>query len=173
MTEPKKYGEKQVQQIRWIYLGAIFIWIAICYLLKLIPGRDWVEVLIVILPLVIFISAWYFADRVTNIVEDFMGKTNVLTLGLIIALPLLNWVQDRGPEKKQFTQIMAVAIIFSLLTLIDIWVGHDELCVLRHAESALQTMAITLLIFGLYRFFIDPHNEQKVAGFVNPVVINE
>ena len=170
--DPKNYDENQIQEIRWIYIGAIVIWLIICWALRLFPARGWIELSILILPLLIFVLAWYFANRVTNTVEDFMGKTNVLTLGLIIALPLLNWANNRGHERRQFIQIMALAIILSLLTLIDIWVGHNELCLLRHAESSLQTMAIILLIFGLYRFFIDPHNEHKLSRLIEPIIVS-
>ena len=154
--DPKLYDPKQAEWVKLIYILAIVLWIIICFLLKLIPGHNWVEWGILILPIVIFLYAWSVADKVSTTVEDYMGKTNILTLGLIIAMPLLNWVQGRKDDRKQFTQLMAVAIIFSMLTLIDISVGHDELCIIRHAESALQTMAIVLLIFGLYRFFINP-----------------
>ena len=161
-----RYSQSQAEQVKWIYILGIILWLIICFLLKLIPANDFFEYLIIALPIVVFVFSWYYADRVSTVVEDYMGKTNVLTLGLIIALPLLNWVQDRGPEKKQFIQIMAVAIIFSMLTLIDLWVGHEELHVIRHAESALQTMAITLLIFGLYRYFIDPHPKTNLKSMI-------
>ena len=156
----KAYDLKQSKWVEWIYIIGIIVWLVICYLLKLLPTNDWVELSIIGLPIVIFVFSWYSSDRVSPVVEDYMGKTNVLTLGLIIALPLLNWVQDRSGARKQFTQIMATAIIFSMLTLIDIWVGHDELCIVRHAESVLQTIAIVLLIFGLYRFFIESQDTK-------------
>jgi len=158
------YSSSQVQWVHLIYILSIVIWLIICYLLKLAPGKDWLEWVILAIPIVVFLLSYYFADQVSDVVEDFMGKTNVLTLGLIIALPLLNWIEQRcGMERKQFTQIMATAIIFSMLTLIDIWVGHDQLFLIRHAESSLQTMAIVLLIFGLYRYFVDPVQSKQTV----------
>lgn len=152
------YDENQTQIIRWIYLGAIIIWVVICYLLGLFPVSGLIETCILLVPIIVFLLAWIYVDRVTDTVENFVGSTNVLTLGLIIAMPLMNWVNGQWGERKQFSEILATAIILSLLTLIDFWVPHDSICIVRHMESAMQTMAIALLIFGLYRFFIEgPH----------------
>jgi MFS family permease len=155
------YHSVQVKWIKWIYLIAIVLWLVICFLLKLLPGRDWIEWGIIALPIALFALGWFFADEISEEVENYMFKTNVLTLGLIIAMPLLNWVADRHSNRRQFTEIMAVAIILSMITLLDVWVGHDKLCIVRHAESALQTMAITLLIFALYRYFVETANTSE------------
>jgi hypothetical protein len=155
---PKEYADHQAEWVRWIYVIGIVLWLIICYFLGLFPGKDWIEWCILFIPIIVFLFAWYAADQVTDTVEDFVGTTNVLALGLIVAMPLMNWVQGKTEVKKQFTQLLATAIILSLLTLIDIWVPHDKLPILRHAESVLQTMAISLLIFALYRYFIEgPH----------------
>jgi hypothetical protein len=94
-----------------------------------------------------------------------MLKANLLTLGLLIALPLINWARDASPESKEmFMKIAATAIILSLLTLIDWWVNKKYIYLLKHTKSIFQTYAIVLLMIGLYKFFCEAAYSKEPVG---------
>jgi hypothetical protein len=84
-----------------------------------------------------------------------MFAANFLTIGLLLALPLLNWT-SKGYNgcKKTFTLIIILAITFSILSMYDIWVPKKWLSVYKHGRSCLQTLSLTLVIFGLVEYFL-------------------
>jgi len=157
------YNNNQIINIRRVYLFALIGWIILIALYKLIPPSDVIEAIILFLPVLVFIISYVSVPEITYKVEKYMFKANLLTLGLLVALPLLNWIYTNHNENRAlFIKLAATAIIFSMVTLIDVWVPRDHLPVVKHIKSVLQTMAITLLIFGLYRFFIDQTQENNM-----------
>jgi hypothetical protein len=166
-TENSTYTPQQVTEVRIIYLVGIVAWILLSWYFGFFPTTDTMEWLIFLLPIVLFLVAWASIPYVSGHVESFMYRSNILTLGLLIALPLLSWVEVRHPERKQFVPIMGTAIILSMLTLVDIWVPHDQLPWIKHIKSIMQTVAIVLLVYGLYRYFVDPNFEAREANLSN------
>ena len=156
------YDNDQTTGIKRVYLFALIGWIILIITYKLIPPHDAIEIAILFVPIVVFLISYISIPKITYKVERYMFKANLLTLGLLVALPLLNWVNtNRNENRTLFIKLAATAIIFSMLTLIDVWVPCEYLPVVKHIKSVLQTSAITLLIFGLYRFFIEQAKELK------------
>jgi len=156
------YTHSQKKTVRWVYLLGLIAWIVLVSLYGLIPSCDAVETLIVFIPVVVFTISYLNIPNINRKVEKYMFKANLLTLGLLVVLPLITWVNARYTKTRVlFIKLTATAIILSMITLIDVWVTHEYLPVVKHIKSVLQTAAITLLIFGLYRFFIEHSGEEK------------
>lgn len=160
LSDNSCYSKPQVIKVKWVYLLGLIGWIVLIFLYRLVPPMDGVETAILLLPVIVFTVSYMNIPTVTYSVEKYMFKANLLTLGLLVVLPLLTWVNARfNKNRALFIKLAATAIIFSMITLIDVWIPHDYLPVVKHIKSVLQTTAITLLIFGLYRFFIE-HSQE-------------
>lgn len=157
------HDDKQIFQLRVVYTIFMFLWTYIAFSLGLFSKVcNWVEWLILLLPIFIFSIGFFSVPDISHQVEGFMFRANLLTLGLLVALPLLNWMNERYQgDKLLFMKLISIAIIFSMLTLIDVWVPHRFLPIIKHIRSALQTISITLLIYVLFRFYI----EESSASF--------
>lgn len=165
------YTQNQIKMIRWVYFFAIIGWLFLIFWYQLFPPLDFIEAGILVLPLMVFLISYSSIPHITEQVEGYMFKANLLTLGLLIALPLLNWAYSNfNGNRVLFIKLAATAIIFSMLTLIDVWVPHRFLPLEKHIKSILQTSAITLLIFALYRFFIEKAKEPKEPKVTETVI---
>jgi len=148
----QKYNTDVIFWTRIIYITAIVIWLIIIiytgfYKLK--------AAFVLIIPLVIFGIGIFSISSLTAEVEDYMFTANFLTVGLLLALPLLNWTSKNYSGSKQtFTLIIVLAITLSILSMYDIWVTKKWLSVYKHARSCLQTLSLTLVIFGLIEYFL-------------------
>jgi len=141
--------------ITGVYVFFIILWICILCYFQLFSSRDWIQWFIILIPFIAFIIAISFSHQLTGTVENFAFRTNILSLGIIIVLPLIIWIAEKySGDKRKLLQLLTLAIVFSLLSLIDYWVSERYLCVVKHIKSALQTMAITLLIVSIYTFFL-------------------
>lgn len=130
-------------------------WIIILMMLKIYPD-DIPEWALCILPVLLFTLGIIFSDRMDKEMQDCMNRSNIITLGLVIALPLLDWIaRHHGGDRKKFITACGFAIMLSLLTLIDIPMPDDKVYVLMHLRSILQTISVILLMLALYKFFFD------------------
>lgn len=159
------YNDNEHSYLRLIYLCAILVWVAIIYLLNLLPPRNIIEMLILLIPPAVFLIALLSVHTITESVEELMLKANLLTLGLLVALPLINWSRETTTESKAtFINIAATAIILSMITLLDFWVNRKYVYLVKHFKSILQTYAIVLLIAGLFRFFCECAYDKAPVG---------
>lgn len=162
------YEKHQHRILQILYVCAIIVWIllTICYGIN--PPKDFCETLILLIPIICFIIAFTFIHTITESVEAMMLKANLLTIGLLVALPLINWTKETSVENKTlFIKLAATAIILSLITLIDWWVPKKYIYIQKHIKSIFQTFAIVLLIFGLYRFFCESCFSSSGGSSIN------
>lgn len=147
-----EYNKHTVFWIRIVYVIALIIWLLIVIYTRFYTLHG---SFILAIPFIIFIIGMINAPSLTEEVEDFMFEANFLTIGLLLALPLLNWT-SKGYEgsKQTFTLIIILAITLSILSMYDIWVSKKWLSVYKHFRSCLQTMSLTLVIFGLIEYFL-------------------
>lgn len=160
------YKDSQHSTLQILYIFAIIIWLLLTAVYGLILPKDHIEMFILCLPILSFVITFCSVHLITSSVESNMLKANLLTLGLLVALPLLNWSKEATYENKVlFMKLAATAIIFSMITLIDWWTPCKWTFLVKHIKSILQTFAIVLLIFGLYRFFCE--STVLPTGFTN------
>lgn len=151
----KYYSKSKVTYIRNIYLIGSIFWILLVSCLSL-HRISCVTLAIIVIPLLVFLLGYYSCSSLNREIEDEMFKANFLTIGLIIALPLLLHVsKEYTGNANQMNLIIILSLIFSLLSLLDIWIRKKWLSVTKHIRSVLQTFALTLFILALYLFFLD------------------
>lgn len=149
-----KYSKEQTLLVQIVYLLGILLWFLFIFIFKLYRVKNFIEISILFIPVIIFFIAYLNAKDITTNVETFMFQANLLTLGLLVTLPLINWANEIGREKDLFIVMTSTAIVLSMFSLVDIWVGERHLCIAQHIKSIFQTLAIFLLSFGLIRFFL-------------------
>ena len=101
--------------------------------------------------------------------EDVLYRFNYISIALIIVLPIITWFNDdmkgagRAISRKKFMTIVVIALILTLLSLMDVWVNQKYLSILRHVKSILQTFSLTLIIYALYTYYLEHiHSSENV-----------
>jgi hypothetical protein len=56
--------------------------------------------------------------------------------------------------KGIIVEAMILAIMLSMISLIDVWVEPKWLSIVKHIKSILQTASLALLIYALYMFYV-------------------
>jgi hypothetical protein len=154
----QKYKDDKALYIQYIYLLGVIVW-GIIIVIFALYCTDIIGWIILLLPFVVFFFGYINATEVTLDIEEEIFQSDYLSVGLLIILPLLTWMnRDYTGDNSRFTTIIVLAIIITLFSLIDIWVNRDWLSVERHIKSVLQTFSIVLLIYALYMFYVKmPH----------------
>ena len=134
------------------YIVLLIVWIVSIVWFKLYISPAWYVLLI---PFLAFIYAALTSHNLTYDMEDEMFKASYLSIGLILALPLLAWMnKDFTGDKDHFVSVIFLALAFTILTYIDIWVTRRWLSVFKHIRSGLQTMAVTLFLFAIMTYYM-------------------
>lgn len=156
------YPSNVVTWIRVLYIIMAVFWIAIIYLLELYK-IDWLGYIFLVIPLIVFFINYCNAEVVSPAVEEEVFQANYLSIGLIVVLPLLTWLSKEYPgDREKFTSIIIMALIFIMLSMIDIWLSRSWLSLMRHIQSSFQTLSLILLIYAIYYFYIlSPHGFSK------------
>jgi len=137
-------------------LQMFYIFISLFWVLLISYFRLWDEKLsfILFLPLAAFFITFLYVEHVSVYVEESMLQSNYLSLGLILALPMLSWMlKEYNGNKKHFITVIILALVLSLLTFVDIWVPENRISVYRHFRSSLQVMSVCLFIYALCAFY--------------------
>jgi hypothetical protein len=155
----KLYPEEVSTYVRLVYISGLVLWIAIVVYFRLYQ-TDVTGWIILFIPPFIFLTGYANCDQLSREVEEHNFQANYFTIGLLLIVPLLTWVnKDYHGDKEKFVSILVLAIIIVLVSLLDVWVKRDYLSVSKHLKSALQTIAIALFIYALYSYYIDnPHS---------------
>jgi hypothetical protein len=150
----KAYGRKKTLSVQLLYLFAAVIWIIFCAVMGF-TNIPWVGLVILAIPLVIFGIGFFNANKITVEVEDTIFMANYLSIGLLIVIPLLAWMDKvNNNNKERVITAMIAGIVLSMLSLVDIWVRPKWLSFIKHLKSVLQTASLTLLIYAIYLFII-------------------
>ncbi len=149
------YGRKKVRNIRILYILACVAWTILIFSIGLYETKLG-GFIILSIPYFVFFSGYYEANLLTPEVEDDNFQSNYLSIGLLIVLPLLTFINGsfKGNRNK-FVAIMILALILTMLSLIDVWVPEQYISYVRHVKSIFQTLSIILLIYALYMFYLE------------------
>lgn len=138
-----------------IYLIAILVWILVIVYLKLYIHNDAISTVIVIVPILFFMFNIWNAQYITPDLESRLFQVNVVSISLLIVIPLLTWTsRNFNGDYERYMGIIVWAIIFALLTLVDVWVRPQWISITKHIKSVFETMAIFLVIYATYSFYM-------------------
>jgi hypothetical protein len=146
-----QYNKHTYTYVRIVYIILLIIWIVTIWYFKLYIVSTWY---ILLIPVGIFIYAIATASLFTYDTEGEMSRISYLSLGILLAIPLLTWMnKEFEGDKEHFLSIIFVALGFSVLTYIDFWVTKRWLSVFKHARGGLQSMSVTLFLFAITTYF--------------------
>jgi hypothetical protein len=144
------YDAEKQTEIIIVYVIAIILWIVLIIFLGLHKVTAWP---VLIIPFVVFGIAVYNVGNLCEEVEVNMTKASYLSIGMILMLPLFNWLIKESPKYQEvLTNCMIVSVSLSLLTFIDIWLPAEKMSIFYHMRSALQAMSVSLLLFSLVTY---------------------
>lgn len=153
----KTYGRRKTIWVQIIYLLSILVWGGLIWGLRMYQ-TDFIGWIIILVPFAIFFICYYNACNHTREMEADVLQTNSLSVGLVVVLPLMMWINSSyngHPEKKRdFMALITVALIIALLSLVDIWVKPKWFTPIKHIKSIFQTYSIFLFVFALYFFYL-------------------
>jgi hypothetical protein len=163
-TRGIKYDQSVSNAIFYGYIIGVILWIAIVVWFCLYAKADFIVWCILLLPVIIFIVGAYNSNKITYDVEDSVFQSDYLSLGLLIVIPLLTWITKDFPgDRNRMISILVLAVILSMLSMIDMWVTRKWISVVKHNKSILQTMSLVLIIYALYSYYL-----EKPTGVFNP-----
>lgn len=148
----KPYGSAKKDYLFFIYLFAILVWgIILAYLQPSVKLAGWI---LLAIPLVVFVLGILTIDSLSPAVEADMFQYNILSTGLLIILPLLTFItRDFKGDHHLMIEIVLLAITFSLLSMIDVWIPEKYLSLTKHIRSIFQTFSLTLILIALYLYY--------------------
>lgn len=150
----KCYGRKRTKSVQFVYVMACLIWVVLIFVLSLWK-TDLIGTIILLIPLLVYGFGFYNANTLTVEVEETIFSINYLSIALLVVIPLTAWINKNfNGDQRYLTRIMVVAVIIALLSLVDIWVRPKWISVVRHVKSALQTAALTLVVYALYVYYM-------------------
>ncbi len=82
-----------------------------------------------------------------------MFEANFLSFSYLIVILIINW--DKEADKNKYFQALFISFLLILLSVIDIWVEHENLLLSKHIRSMFQTVALTILAYILFVFYTD------------------
>jgi hypothetical protein len=97
-----------------------------------------------------FINAPYlnlYAENNTNAFAFF-------SIGLLVVFPLITLVRcSYQGNREKVVEMLVLALIFAVLSIITIYVRQSMISILRHLKSIFQTYALLLLVYALYIYY--------------------
>ena len=141
--------------IRFVYITAIIFWIMVIYYFNLYD-MGFLSYFFILIPIIIFLLGYVHADVIDERVEKEVFQASFLAIGLLVILPVLNWMkQDCASHDERFMRLMIFAITLSLFGALDVWLPFKYIRITKHIRSALETISLILFVFVLYIYYID------------------
>lgn len=141
--------------IRFVYVVFIIIWSFTVWYLKLY-NISVIALFILVIPYVVFISGFMEGPYASPENEIIVFEASFLAIGLLVIVPLINWTRENYTgDCKRFITISVVAIIFTLLSVLDIWLKGEYMRLNKHIRLCFETMAVTMFILLLYMYILN------------------
>lgn len=148
------YDDSKVFYIRLTIILAIVLWVFLIVYIELYK-TDGLGMIILMIPIVIFLISYVSAPYLDEETEELLFDINFLTVGLIILIPLLTWIGKNDIEdRKRFITLSIIAIIFAVLSLLDVWVPKYWVTIVRHVKSCFEVISATLMIYAIYTYHL-------------------
>lgn len=148
----RRYHRRKRTVIYLVYTFAFFIWLVLVWWLNMFTSGP-VGFLIALVPFALFTISALSVPYLTMEVEDQMFKANFLSLGLVVVIPLFGLMSSNYKgDKKQFLYILLMAIVFAMLSLVDVWLSPNYMSAPKHIKSCLQIYAIFMLVFAIWLY---------------------
>lgn len=152
-TDCKCYHKQTIKHVQAVYLIGLFLWFLGVLLLD-IYEEDLFIWLFIFLPPIVFLINFINLENCSKELEKQMFKGNFLSFGFLITIILINWNSPlENQDKSKFFQLLVVAFILIMISLVDIWVGGEFQSIIKHIKTVLHTCALSLLATALYLYY--------------------
>lgn len=145
------YTASQVFYIRALYVLGVLAWLFVIYVLSIL-NYDWFIVLLAIIPIVIFAWTWYIVPTFIREYEDNVFQVNYLSITLLVVIPLF-FNLSKMKHDNCALRIVIIGVFFVVLSVIDVWTHPDNISVMKHFKSIVETIGIFLLLIAIYIYF--------------------
>ena len=146
----KTYSDDVVFEIQLIYIIAAVFWILLIFACSLFQS-GFIGWIFLTIPLIVYGIGFTSVCNHTTDVEDDMFLGNFLSFGFLVTVILINWV--KVADKKKYFKLLMIALVFIMLSLIDVWVKKKYQIIVKHVRTILQTAALSLLAYVLYLYY--------------------
>ncbi len=143
---------ENIKQIQLLYILAIVVWIVFVFALKFYK-TNLIGIIILLIPFFVFGINYGCIAFNSPEVENFVLKGNFLSFGFLITVIIINW--SKVGDKSRLFKILLISLVLIMLSLIDIWVKKDKILLAKHFRTVFQTLALVLLVFALYSYYLD------------------
>ena len=144
---------KEIDKIRRAYYIAIVLWIILVIACRFLFNLGLVGWLVLLIPLIVFFINLRSLDKCSQAVEDHMFSENFLSFSYLIVILIINW--DKEADKNKYFKPLFISFLLIMLSVIDIWVEHENLLLSKHIRSMFQTVALTILAYVLFVYYTD------------------
>ncbi len=159
---------KEIDKIRKAYYIAIVAWIVLVIVCGFLFNLGLVGWLVLAIPLIVFFINLRSLDKCSKAVEDHMFSENFLSFSYLIVILIINW--DKEADKNKYFKPLFMSFLLIMLSVIDIWVEHENLLLSKHIRSMFQTVALTILAYVLFVYYTDQTcGTNKVSCGTNKV----
>lgn len=143
-----KYTSEEIRRIRNVYLIGIMIWIFIAWIICM--PKNCIEVIILLIPVVLFFMSYINITEVEQETEDTVFEDNYLSISLLVVVPFFTNTLGKHPKEPRIYSIVIFAIGMLLLSILDVWVPKSYLSTIKHIKTMFQTGGLTLVLFSLF-----------------------
>lgn len=157
------YGHRKRMILLGVYILSFLLWGFIGWALQLYTSGGPMGFLIFLGPWVTFTLTIISLPYLNLEVESHLFRVNFLSLGLVVVIPLMGIMsKNYGGDMTHYLAILLAAIACSLLSLVDLWVGHRYLSISKHIKNILQQYSIFLLLFAIWLYYL--HAKDKILA---------
>lgn len=146
-----KYSSDLLDEISWIYIIAIVMWLFFMYLTG-IYITDYIGFLILMIAPIFYVIQIYMLDICSSESESDLFKFDILALGIIIINIMLS--KEKSEYNRFFTKIVVYGILLLIISSLDFWTSKRGLIISRHIRTIFRTAATVIFGYMFYMFYI-------------------
>lgn len=142
----KCIGKKRRFYIISVYIIGLLVWFLLIFFLKIYKTPP--SLVLWITPIV-FIISMANTKYIDDTVEKSMFSTSFFGTGLFIAIGILAWATKIGHHDKTILVVVLLAMTFTLLGHLEIWIPVKSQLIFKHVRTCFQTFAVVLYCYVL------------------------
>ena len=152
---PKK--ERDSTLIYWIkvlYILFSIIWLFIIFYFSLYDIGV-LACFLMFIPFIVFATGFLYANIITENQETGVFEASFLAIGLLVVVPLINWMKDNYKgDCMRFVTLILFSIGLTLMSVLDIWLPENLMRLNKHFRLCFETMAVTMFLIILYMYYV-------------------
>lgn len=146
--------------IRFIYIFGIILWLILMLYLDLFRVGP-LGIGLSLVPIIIFaISADNHEFHTESVLNEIL-RADYLSFVVLAIVLMINW--SRSERKEKIFRIIFTAILFLMLSILDIVGPPQYMIYYRIIKSIFQTIAITLILLALYTYYTEIEKQYKTG----------